>query len=105
MTGERRLEINPEPLKVVTARAGASAAAPQLVLAVKRAATLRNGTHVRRASIHQEWCPRLPSGQNTGWTATAATQDMIAHTLDEADEAGVPVSISCRTCGGWTTVA
>jgi hypothetical protein len=105
MINDRRLEINPEPLKVVTARPGSPASrTPPLALAIRRAATLRNGTHVRRVSVHQEGCPRLPSTESTGWTVAAATQDMIARTLDEADQADVPVAVSCRTCGGWTTV-
>lgn len=103
VTGDRRLEINPDPLQMVTARPAAASPPPQ-VLAIKHADSYRNGTRMRRVSVHRESCPRLPADGTTGWSITPASQEKIAAVLDEADQADVPVSISCRTCGGWTSV-
>lgn len=104
---DRRLTINPEPLKVVTVRAGEPSPPPKppaLVLAIKRADTYRNGTRMRRVSVHRDDCPRTPSDGRAGWTVTAASQERISRALDEADRADVPVAVSCPTCRGWTAI-
>jgi hypothetical protein len=104
MADERRLTVNPDPLKVVAARPGGPAPDRDHVLALKLAIR-SDGTHLQRVSIHRATCPRTPvvDGKN-GWVSKIATRDEISHILDQADKTDVPVSISCRTCGGWSTL-
>jgi transcriptional regulator with XRE-family HTH domain len=101
---DRRLTVNPDPLKVVAARPGDSSPDRDHVLALKLAMR-SDGTQLQRVSVHRDTCPRIPvvDGRN-GWVGKIATRDEISHILDQADKTDVPVSISCRTCGGWSTL-
>ncbi|MFE0472390.1 helix-turn-helix domain-containing protein [Streptomyces sp. NPDC058947] len=102
--GERRLTVNPDPLKVVAERPGGSAPDRDHVLALKLAMR-PDGTDLQRVSIHREGCPRIPvvDGRN-GWVSKIATRDEIGRVVEQADKADVPTSISCRTCGGWSSL-
>lgn len=104
MTEKRRLQVNPDPLKVVAARPGGATAPATMMLAIKRGETYRNSTLMRRVSVHREGCPRIPAHEFTGWSVTAASQKTIQGVLNEADRCGVPTAVSCRTCGGWSTL-
>lgn len=105
MSDETRLTINENPLAVVTARAGEPAAAPTLVLAIKRSATAR----IQRVTVHQNGCSKIPAAgpaaQGASWAVTPASQDQVSRMLETADVGRIPTSVSCRICGGWTTVA
>jgi hypothetical protein len=104
MADERRLTVNPDPLKVVAARPGGPVPDRDHILALKLSMR-SDGTHLQRVSIHREGCPRTPviDGRN-GWVSKIATRDEIGRTLEQADKAEVPASISCRTCGGWSAL-
>jgi hypothetical protein len=100
---DRKLILNPEPLKLVAARPGP---APKRVhvLAIQRAASYRNGTQLRRVSVHLQGCSRAPSSDRSGWSVDTATEDRISRILDEADQHDVPVALDCTRCGGWSTL-
>lgn len=106
MADERRLTVNPESLKVVDARPGGPAPDRGHVLAVKLVkAAPGDGYNFGRISVHREDCPCTPHAE--GWTVKAATRDEISWMLTKADETteiDVQVSISCRTCGGWSSL-
>jgi hypothetical protein len=97
--------VNPAPLKVVESRAGEPAPQPIMMLAVKRGTQYRNGTLMRRVSVHREGCLRIPAQDSTGWSVTAASHKSISGVLDEADRADVPTAVSCSTCGGWSVLS
>lgn len=105
MDDARRLTVNPDPLRVVDARPGA---APERghVLAVKPAkGASADDCTLRRVSVHRTGCPRIPSAR--GWVVKAASREEVSRllgTVDEETEIEVQVSVSCRTCGGWSAL-
>lgn len=106
MDDARRLAVNPDPLRVVDARPGA---APERghVLAVKPAkGASADDRNLRRVSVHRTDCPRIPS--TPGWVVKTASREEVSRLLgkvDEITEIDVHVSVSCRTCGGWSALA
>jgi hypothetical protein len=89
------MQVNPEPLKIVTHRAGEDP--PKPLFMVDRIFSQRTG-HVRRISVHRDGCPRTPRDcypkpRSSEWVAVA---------LAKADEHGAEQAISCPVCGGWS---
>lgn len=104
MDDARRLTVNPEPLKIADSRPGGPAPDRGHVLAVKLVkAASGDGYNFSRVSVHREGCPRVPHAE--GWVVKPASRDEVSWMLAKADETteiDIQVSISCRTCGGWS---
>ena len=94
---ERRLNVNPEPLKIVEARAGESRPVER-VFVICTVARKDRPQKLRRVSIHRKGCAHisLACDRRTG------NNDEVSRILEQADRDSAQQAISCRGCGGWT---
>ena len=93
----RRLVVNPEPLKIVEARAGEKRPAER-VFVICTVTTVAEPKRIRRISIHRKGCAHI----SLSCDREAGSSDRVSKALAEADSHGAQQAISCRGCGGWT---
>lgn len=97
---ERKLIVNPEPLKIVEARAGEERPVKRQYVICTLWTVNRPGVpqRMRRISVHVKGCAHIPFAHNN----QPGTSDDVSKALAEADSHGAQQAISCRGCGGWT---
>jgi hypothetical protein len=100
---ERRLAVNPEPLKIVEARPG------DKVIELKYLFAQRVGKSGRllAASVHRDWCRRAPRTgtrlkDGSKWSSTEVTLDQVNAAVGEAEKKEIEVKVWCSSCGGWS---
>lgn len=92
---ERRLVINAEPLKFVSARAGEPL--PEvMMLAVKRGKSPSDQDGILAVAVHRNECPDVQSGD--GWSFIVASPEQVEIVTAVCDRAGVPVAAKCPGC-------
>lgn len=95
---ERRLQINPEPLKTVEAKAGEKRPVEQMYVICTVSAVKTQ--KIRRISIHRQRCAHIPLAADR----ELGSGDEVSKALAKADSHGAQQAISCRGCGGWAVV-
>lgn len=96
---ERRLIVNPEPLKIVQAHAEENAPVER-VFVICTVFTKAEPTRIRRISVHVKGCAQI----SLSYDRRAGSSDDVSNALAVADSHGAQQAISCRGCGGWTVV-
>lgn len=99
---DRKLIVNPEPLKIVKARAGENVPVERVYVICTLSAVAVKGKpgRLRRISIHVKGCEQISLSYNR----RAGSSDDVSRALAAADRDGAEQAISCRGCGGWTVV-
>lgn len=97
---DRRMVVNPEPLRFVAAKAG-EPKPPVMFMVMQRTPTEEGGTTVSHGSVHREGCSKIPVGESGLWTVSPVSEPQIAVVLGVLTTAEIPVEYKCRTCGGW----
>lgn len=100
---KRRLAVNPDPLKVVEARAGEPSRSEVrfvVCLLAYRGARLR-------ASVHKDCCARAPQAgkklaSGATWSTAFCSRTKMNELVGEYEDAGIEVAVWCPTCRGWS---
>jgi hypothetical protein len=99
---DQRLQINPDPLKVVEAKAGGPAPDPVYVFARRWRAE-----YLKAASIHRAWCPMAPEdgkelADGSRWSVEEIPRSKRDDCVSWAADKGIEAKVDCARCGGWS---
>lgn len=98
---DQRMTVNPEPLKVVEAKAGESSE-PEYIFSRRWRKERLVG-----ASIHKDGCSLAPQdglerADGTHWTADVISKREVNRSFAWAADQGVEAKVWCGKCGGWS---
>lgn len=101
-TGAPRMTVNPEPLKVVEAKAGEKAPEPEYLFARRW-----RKDRLVAASVHKDGCKVAPEEgtllDGSHWTIEKIPRSKVNQSVGWAADQRVEANVWCRTCGGWGT--
>lgn len=98
----RRIVLNPAPLKMVAARPGDPAPAPEYLVC-----RLSRGGVLLRASVHKEYCPVAPKdgtilGSGAQWSVQKCNWEEMHRQYGRIDDMGIEMNVWCPRCRGWS---